>query len=398
MRGRHPRFTPVAQIASWDATRVRRGVSTLPPKHTLSLSPSKQKTSSPAKMLVSQSLPDLNTVLEERAARRSTLPLLTLFDDGRDEALRHRGGWREAVGTECARMETWRATSLPSASSKLPELVQRLRDDMQATATVRRRQPPPTVKELVPAALTMLELLRQSVSALGGGDAGVAKWVTRWDADGNGCLSLSELRAAISDLCGRSGMSGALMDCGTDAVAQLFRALDRDGSGTVEMQELVRMIGKGTMRRQLDERITAEDLRASDGSALGRSAAAGQGGAKRREGRALRRAEDESAFDALDVDGSGMIDVEELVSYYISQGLSRDQVTELTALLDTDSSGTISKTEVYALRLKSTVPSLHSVAYDSSCSTLPVIICSPPHQPHHQPHHQPPTSNPPPLA
>lgn len=61
------------------------------------------------------------------------------------------------------------------------------------------------------------------------------------------------------------------------------------------------------------------------------SGKAASGGGKvrltgRTEGRALRRKDDEAAFTALDVDHSGEVDATELMSYYISQGVKKEDI------------------------------------------------------------------------
>ena len=65
----------------------------------------------------------------------------------------------------------------------------------------------------------------------------------------------------------------------------------------------------------------------------------------RTEGRALRSTQDDDTFANLDVDRSGTIDTTELISYYIAQGIDREEVVNLIGQLDTDNDGCISRKE-----------------------------------------------------
>ena len=239
----------------------------------------------------------------------------------------------------------WRHTAFPAtASPKLPALAfsfhEALREspnDAQAPNSLSPSKSRAAVK-LSSHAQEMFEVLRLSVGKLGGGkSSGVVSWMRLWDADGNGVLSDAELRRAISDLSGRAGMSGAFSDSSDDtAFRELFRMLDRNGNGKLTLGELMDAIGKVDVKGQVAERVAAVNSRSRRGGGVSVSTCGG---------RALRKMEDENAFTALDTDGSGQLNTEELVAYYTSQNVPRDDIRALIHTLDADQSGTISQAE-----------------------------------------------------
>ena len=238
---------------------------------------------------------------------------------------------------------SWQAEAMfPLSPSKLPALVQSFHESL--ASGVGSRSPGLDRKSSqsrssgaggIAMPPQLYELARLSVSKLGGSKSNaVGAWLRKWDPHGNRDLELKEVRAAVSDLSGRAGLAGAFVDTTGDG-----HALE---PVTVSLAKVLAMIDKEDVKGQVAERVQAENSRTkikSNRKEKGGVSVSSQ------QGRAVRRREDEDAFTALDVDNSGVLDVDELIAYYTSQGMRREQIMELIETFDADHDGTVSRAE-----------------------------------------------------
>jgi Ca2+-binding EF-hand superfamily protein len=156
------------------------------------------------------------------------------------------------------------------------------------------------------------------------------------------------------------------------SVKSLFRSMDTDASGKVDVEELGSCLKKVGVRLNGDQVLSfLNDIDANGDGRVSlqefmdavevRKPRSGKGAASSKEGawRSILRAveKDESwersvstLFKAFDKDGSGSIDVAELASGLVSLGvsLSPDQVMAIREDLDSNGDGTISKAEFEA--------------------------------------------------
>ena len=156
------------------------------------------------------------------------------------------------------------------------------------------------------------------------------------------------------------------------SVKSLFRSMDTDASGKVEVEELGSCLKKLGVRLNEDQVLSfLSDIDANGDGRVSlqefmdaveiRKPRSGKGAGSSKEGawRSILRAveKDESwersvatLFKAFDKDGSGSIDVAELASGLVSLGvsLSPDQVMAIREDLDSNGDGTISKGEFEA--------------------------------------------------
>jgi Ca2+-binding EF-hand superfamily protein len=156
------------------------------------------------------------------------------------------------------------------------------------------------------------------------------------------------------------------------SVKGLFRSMDTDASGKVDVEELGRCLKKVGVRLNEDQVLSFhEDIDENGDGRVSiqefmdavekRKPRSGKGAGSSKEGawRSILQAveKDESwerslatLFKAFDKDGSGSIDVAELASGLVSLGvsLSPDQVMAIREDLDSNGDGTISKSEFEA--------------------------------------------------
>ena len=204
----------------------------------------------------------------------------------------------------------------------LPELTQAFREELQKPIPGLRQRRGGAGGRKGPRKLPPAKALKMLRDAIRFSTTPLHEFMKAWDSDGSGELDFAEFCGAIGEIACKSGMSGAFFDVNKKELRALFDSFDKDEGGTISFGELLQTIN--------------EDLQ------VGAVAFKLNG---RTEGRALRRADDDEAFNRLDADDSGLIDAGELISYYVSQGVDKDEAQLLLTHLDSNSDGKISRQE-----------------------------------------------------
>ena len=182
------------------------------------------------------------------------------------------------------------------------------------------------------------QMLRAASYSLGGQDW--KQLFCSYDKDHNGSLDFTEFRGLI-----RSAAKIGVSVIGEEMLAQLFRLIDGDGTGTIDWEEF-------------EQHLQNDMLALADGTA------ASLGGGESVLDNALRRiaaaieatgASQSAFFDRLDVDGDGELTVAELelaVCELTDNGqgtrLTREEAAAIVALCDVNGDATVDRAEFLA--------------------------------------------------
>jgi len=201
----------------------------------------------------------------------------------------------------------------------------------------------------------------------------VMRLFREWDEDGDGTVSKSEFRLAMTSLVGQWGL-----DVTTADVENLFDSLDGDGSGVLDYAELKEMVRveraamakakassrdfmTGSSRRASMRKMQLSEVLLSDGTTL-QSAL--------RDALVLHGKTPAELFAEWDADGSGTVSRDEVGLALANLGLGpprvdEGNVDELFRQIDEDGSGMVSATEL-ELGLKKHLEPVATPASDSA--------------------------------
>ncbi|KAL6848227.1 hypothetical protein ACP4OV_022355 [Aristida adscensionis] len=136
-------------------------------------------------------------------------------------------------------------------------------------------------------------------------DAEIQKVFSRFDTDGDGRISPSELAAVSGAICPPPGSSAAGRE-----VAAMMDELDTDRDGFVDLGEFAAFHGRGRADGELEAELRAAfDVYDADGD--GRITAAELGKVLSRIGEGCSAEECERMIASVDVDGDGCVGFEE---------------------------------------------------------------------------------------